>query len=65
MPDNRVRIAEIREKLAEGVTNVQRDGSSVTWDLDELRRELRELEATDDTTRGRRPVVAAINLGNW
>lgn len=65
VPDNSVRIAQIREILAEGASTVVRDGTTVTWDLDQLRRELRELEATDDTHRGKRPVASQINLGNW
>lgn len=65
MPDNSVRIAQIREILAEGVSSITRDGTTVSYDLDQLRRELRELEATDDTNRGKRPVASQINLGNW
>ncbi len=65
MADNSTRIAQIQEILAEGVSTVVRDGTTVTWNLDQLRRELRQLEAADDTNRGRRPVAASINLGNW
>lgn len=65
MSDNSTRITEIKAILAEGVSSVTRDGTVVNWDLDQLRRELRELEATDDRSRGKRPVAASINLGNW
>ncbi len=65
MPDNRERIAQIREILAEGVTSVTRDGSTTNWDLDQLRTELRELEAADPRTAGDRPVLQQINMRRW
>lgn len=65
MADNSARINQIREILAEGASTVVRDGSTVTWDLDQLRTELRELEATDDTLAGRRPEISSINMRHW
>ena len=65
MPDHTKRIAEIREVLRAGATSVSTDGTSVTFDFDELRRELRELEAADDLKKGRRPAAASIYLGGF
>jgi hypothetical protein len=65
MANNAERIAEIREILSLGVTSVTRDGSMVSYDLDQLRTELRELESTDDTLRGRRPEISSINMRHW
>ncbi len=64
MPDHSERIAEIREVLRSGVQSTVTDGTTVTFDLASLRRELRELMAEDDTLHGRRPRVSSINLGN-
>lgn len=61
--DNAARINEIRETLRSGATSVQTDGTSVTFNFDQLRKELRELEAEDDSKRGRRPVASSIKLG--
>lgn len=65
MPDNSTRIAAIKEILEAGVTTVTRDGSTVSWDLDQLRTELRQLEETDDRTAGQRPVLQQINMRRW
>lgn len=65
MPNHSTEIARIRAILREGASTVTTDGTTVTYDLAALRRELRQLEAEDDTTRGRRPVAASINLGGW
>ena len=65
MPDHSAEIANIRAILNEGVTETVRDGITVKWDHDRLRRRLRELEAADDTHRGRRPVASSINLGGY
>ena len=63
--DNTARINEIRELLRSGASSVQTDGTTVSFNLDSLRKELRELEATDDTRKGRRPVASSINLGGF
>ena len=63
MADNTKRIAEIREILQAGASQVSSDGVTVTFDLPQLRKELRLLEAEDRLKRGRRPVVASIKLG--
>lgn len=65
MPDHSTEIANIRAILNEGVTETVRDGMTVKWDHEQLRRRLRELEAADDKNRGRRPVASSINLSGW
>jgi hypothetical protein len=61
--DNTARIAEIRKILQAGATSVTSDGTTVTFDFNQLRKELRMLEADDDARKGRRPVAASIKLG--
>jgi hypothetical protein len=61
--DNAARINEIREILRAGATSVTTDGTTVTFDFDQLRKELRQLEGEDDARRGRRPVASSIKLG--
>lgn len=63
--DNTERINEIREILRTGASSVVTDGTTVAFDLDSLRTELRELELTDDKKKGRRPVASSINLGGF
>jgi hypothetical protein len=63
MADHSKRIAEIQEVLRNGAKTVSTDGTTVTYDFDSLRKELRQLQATDDNQRGRRPVVSTIRLG--
>ena len=41
------------------------DGQTVVYDFDELRRELRELMADDDSNKGRRPVATRITLAGF
>lgn len=66
MADNSERIAEIQKILRTGATKVKTpDGVEVEYDFDELRNQLRELQATDDTHRGRRPVASSVNLGGF
>jgi hypothetical protein len=65
VPDNTKRIADIREILRAGATSVTSDGTTVSFDFNQLRRELRELMAEDDRLRGRRPFAASINLGGF
>lgn len=63
MPDNSTRIAAIEAILAEGATQVTTpDGTSVTYDFDQLRRELNRLRQSDTTLAGTRPTLARINL---
>lgn len=61
--DNTARIAQIREILRTGATSVASDGTSVQFDFQQLRKELRDLEDQDDLRHGRRPVAASIKLG--
>lgn len=49
MPDNSVRIAELREELADAVTETQVGSTKTRLDLKSKRRELARLEAEDDT----------------
>jgi hypothetical protein len=63
--NNTARINEIREILRAGASQVSTDGTSVTFDFEALRKELRELEATDDRRKGRRPVASSIYLGGF
>lgn len=65
MADHSARIAEIQELLRTGVKSSTTDGQTVTFDKDQLNKELRELMAGDDTHKGRRPRAAAINLGGF
>jgi len=63
--DNTQRIAEIREILRSGVASFSNDGTSVTHDFAELRKELRELVASDDTQAGKRPTSFSVDLGGF
>lgn len=65
MADNTDRISEIREILRSGVKSFSNDGTVVTHDFAELRRELRELEAEDDTVGGRRPSSFRADLSGF
>ena len=65
MADNRARIAEIKEILRSGAQSVVTDGTSVAFNLDSLRKELRELLAEDDRFQDRRPVASSIYLGGF
>lgn len=62
MADHSERIAQIQEILRSGVQSVSTDGNTVSFDLDSLRAELRQLMAEDDTHRGRRPTVVGFDL---
>lgn len=64
MADHSARIAEIQEFLRTGASSVTTDGTTTTFDLASLRKELRQLMADDDVYRGRRPAVSSINLSN-
>lgn len=66
MADNSARIAELQEILRSGVSSVSTDGTSMSRDLTQVRRELRQLLAEDDLTppTKKRPVVSQINLSN-
>lgn len=65
MADHSERIAEIQEILRAGASSVTTDGTTVSYDFDELRRELRQLMAEDDAHKKRRPVAASIYLGGF
>ena len=63
--DHSTRIAEIQEILRAGARTVSIDGTTVTYDFDALRRELRLLMADDTNQQGRRPVFGTIYLGGF
>lgn len=65
MADNSTRIAEIEETLRSGVTSYANDGTSVSHDFPELRKELRGLRADDDTVGNKRPTSFTVNLGGF
>lgn len=54
------RRAEIKAKLAEGASRVTTDGVTVVWELDELRKELAEIDRLLYPTK--RPRVASFDL---
>lgn len=63
MANNTAAIRRIREILQSGATSVTLpSGTSVTYDFDQLRLELKDLIANDDNASGKRPVVTRINL---
>ena len=65
MPNNTARIAQIRALLDTGATQVIVDGQTVTINPASLRKQLRQLMATDDTNAGRRPLASTVNLGGY
>ncbi len=62
MPDNSAKIAKIRSLLETGVSSTAVGDVSNSIDRESLRKELRRLEAEDDTLRSKRPPVATIDL---
>ena len=65
MTDNSAKIAKLQAILEAGADSVSVDGTTVHYDLAEIRREIRRLMAEDTTNAGRRPVAASINLGGF
>ncbi len=65
MANNTAKIAALENILQSGVTSYTIDGRTVTYDHDEIRRQLRDLRQNDDSQSGRRPVVSRIRLGNF
>lgn len=66
MADNSTTIAQLEEILNAGVLEGQVDGQRVKFNSSaEIRKRIRELQANDDTQRGRRPVSSTINLGGF
>jgi len=64
--NNTTRISEIDEILRSGAKQVSNDGTSITHDFRELRRERRELVATDDTLGPlRRPRAFGADLSGF
>ena len=66
MADNTSKIAEIDEILRSGVKQLSNDGTSITHDFDELRKQRRQLVADDDTLGGtKRPRVFQADLSGF
>jgi len=65
MANNTTRISEIEEVLRSGVVQWSNDGSSGAHNFAELRKELRELKASDDTVGNKRPTGFTVNLGGF
>jgi hypothetical protein len=63
MANNTAKIAELKAVLQRGVTTVTVNGTTTVYDLDVVRQQLRELEATDDTDATRKPRISSLNLG--
>lgn len=63
MADNSAAIAKIQAILRAGARQVTIDGTTVTYDFDELRRQLHHLQATDDTEAGKRPRFLSVKFG--
>lgn len=63
MADNTAKIAELRAILQSGVTTISVDGTTTTVDLNQIRLELRQLIAEDDTQKTRKPRLSSVNLG--
>lgn len=62
--DHSAEIERIETILASGARSIAVGGQKTDIDVDSLRRELRRLREEDFLHRGRRPVVAKINLRN-
>lgn len=65
MADNSAEIAALTALLNAGTSSVSVDGLSSSFNLEQARKRLQELKATDDTTIAAgnvRPAVAKINL---
>ncbi len=60
--DNSLKIAKIKAILEAGATSVSVDGTSVTYDFEQLRTQLRQLQLADDAQKGQRPVVFSLDL---
>jgi polyphosphate kinase len=65
MADNSARIAELEAILQSGVSSYTNDGTTVSHDLGEVRKELRRLRAEDDTVGNKRPQSFTVNLGGF
>lgn len=59
----REKIKTLDEKIASGVTTTSVDGTTVTINLAELRKERTRLMTMSDQYRKRRPPTASIYLG--
>ena len=63
MADNSAELAHLRALLNSGATSTVVDGQTVAIDPSNIRKRIRELEATDDNTAvPTRPVVSTLDL---
>jgi hypothetical protein len=60
--DNTAKITKLQKILEAGATTVTVDGTTVTYDFDQIRREIMRLQSEDDTLKSKRPRVASIRL---
>ena len=65
MPDNTLKIAELRAQLQAAVRATSTPDISVQIDLDTKQRQLDALIADDDTLGNRRPTACGMNLGSF
>jgi hypothetical protein len=65
MADNTLRIADIDAILRSGVASFTNDGTTITHNFAELRKERRRLAASDDTLKGKRPTSVQLDLGGF
>ena len=63
MDDNSQRIEQIQTILRAGAKQVTNDGTTVVYDFPGLRKELRNLQQSDDSLRGRRPTFLGMKFG--
>lgn len=62
MADNTAKIAELEAILDAGVTTINVEGTVTTIDLNVIRQQLRDLRATDDTQKTRKPRIATLDV---
>lgn len=60
--DNSAEIAALEAILNAGAASVSTDGTSVSYDLEAIRKQLAALRGNDTTDQHRRPRVARILL---
>lgn len=62
MADNSTEIAKLKNIRRAGVKRVSADGVTTEFDQDAVAKQLRELEAKDNSAKGKRPTAARIKL---
>jgi chromosome segregation and condensation protein ScpB len=59
---NSEKLARLEALLAAGTTSTRAGDLSATFDLDAIRKQIRDLRAQDPVARRRRPVCSQIKL---